>query len=401
MLGIYIHIPFCVKKCLYCDFLSFPAEEHERSAYVEALLSEIETEAPYYAKYRVDTVFFGGGTPSVLKAADIERIMEVLKTSCRFGDTPEITIEVNPGTADKEKLLSYKKAGINRLSIGTQSVHEGELKALGRIHNASDFFATFRMAREAGFDNVNVDLMAGLPGQTAERYRDTLYAVLSLKPEHISAYSLIIEEGTPFFDMYGESTGKESPKTILMEEPERQPLPSEEEERAMYEETERYLKEEGYYRYEISNYAKKGRECRHNTSYWKRYNYVGFGLGAASMIENVRWKNTSCLQDYINVFSASENGGMNSPSLGKNVKEEIRHLREEEQMEEFMFLGLRLTEGVSRTEFFESFRKDMENVYGEVLKELSGKGLIESSERIKLTSFGRDVSNYVMAQFLL
>lgn len=387
MLSVYIHIPFCIRKCLYCDFLSFPAEESTIEAYVEALLEEIETESPKYAAYRVDTVFFGGGTPSVLKAGHIEHILSKLRNCYKFTEDPEITIEVNPGTADRQKFEKYKNAGVNRISIGTQSVHDKELKVLGRIHNASEFFETYRMVREAGFDNVNVDLMSALPGQKAEEYGATLRTVMDLKPEHISAYSLIIEEGTPFFDMYGtDCSGTEQSLC----------LPTEEEERLMYEETGKVLSKEGYYRYEISNYSLKGKECRHNIAYWKRYNYVGFGLGAASMVENVRWRNTAELQEYLNAFRELKPNG----KALKNIKEEIQHLNLNEQMEEFMFLGLRLTEGVSRAEFLKMFCIDMEEVYGTVLKELSEKGLIECSERIKLTQYGRDVSNYVMSHFL-
>ncbi len=383
MLSIYIHIPFCVRKCLYCDFLSFPAAEGDKEIYAAALLKEIETEASRYGERLVDTVFFGGGTPSILQTAHIEKIMDKLKNCYRFSPNPEVTIEVNPCTVDKEKLSRYKTAGINRLSIGAQSLQDSELKALGRIHNAADFFAAFHMAREAGFDNINVDLMSALPGQTTERYLETLLKVTGLKPDHISAYSLIIEEGTPFFDMYGEKEGENGVE---------KDLPSEEEERRMYEETGKRLEEAGYCRYEISNYALKGRECRHNTTYWRRHDYAGFGLGASSMVENVRWKNTARMQTYLDAYGKGKIHG--------NVKEEIQRLGRAEQMEEFMFLGLRLTEGVSRAEFFEAFHEDMENIYGPVLQQLLDNGLIDTGERVKLTSYGRDVSNYVMAQFL-
>ncbi len=383
MLSIYIHIPFCIKKCLYCDFLSFPASEGDKETYAAALLKEIETEASRYEERVVDTVFLGGGTPSILQTAHIEKIMDTLKNFYRFSTNPEITIEVNPCTVDKEKLRRYKASGINRLSIGAQSVQDSELRALGRIHNAADFFAAFHMAREAGFDNINVDLMSALPGQTTERYLETLLKVTDLKPEHISAYSLIIEEGTPFFDIYGEKEGENGAE---------RGLPSEEEERRMYEETGKRLEEAGYCRYEISNYALKGRECRHNTACWKRYDYAGFGLGASSMVENIRWKNTARMQTYLHAYGEGKTCG--------NIKNEIQRLSRAEQMEEFMFLGLRLTEGVSRAAFFEAFHEDMDNIYGPVLGQLLKNGLIDTGERVKLTSYGRDISNYVMAQFL-
>lgn len=388
MLSLYIHIPFCIKKCHYCDFLSFPAKEETKNAYMAALLTEIEREAPAYEGCPVDTVFIGGGTPSALEAFHIENLMERLKERFALRPEAEISIEVNPGTCGKEKLLRYREAGINRISIGTQSLREEELRSLGRIHGVEEFYDTFAMARAAGFGNINVDLMAALPGQTLESYRQTLEKAAALKPEHISAYSLIIEEGTPFYSLYG-TDGAQKGKALL-------PLPDEEEERRMYEETERYLSGKGYHRYEISNYALEGRECRHNRACWTRKNYAGFGLGAASMIENVRWKNTPDIGKYLGALKEKACHKAGGPS----IKEEYRPLDTEEQMEEFMFLGLRLTEGIERAAFEKAFHRLPEEVYGEVLKELYGKALLEGTDRIRLTPYGRDVSNYVMAQFL-
>ena len=283
-LELYLHIPFCVKKCNYCDFLSAPAEEETRAAYVDALLEEIRGfEDP--EDYEVVTVFFGGGTPSILPGQEIFRIMEALREKFSFRKGAEITLEANPGTVDKEKLSCYKKAGINRLSFGLQSADAEELKKLGRIHTWEKFLESFQLAREAGFSNINVDLMSALPGQTKESWEKTLRQVLALQPEHISAYSLIIEEGTPFYQLYE----KDVERRDAGEEPEL--LPSEEEERAMYEATGRILKEQGYLHYEISNYAKPGRECRHNLGYWQRRDYLGFGLGASTLLNPVRYKN--------------------------------------------------------------------------------------------------------------
>lgn len=378
MLEIYIHIPFCIRKCLYCDFLSFPADEKVKNSYMEALLAEIETEAVHYKNDMVNTVFIGGGTPSVLSAKWIEKLLCKLKKNFYFAAEPEITIEVNPGTVDLEKMIGFRKSGINRLSIGTQSTNDEELKALGRIHSSQDFFHIFEMARNAGFDNINVDLMSALPGQDLEHYKKSLKAVMELRPEHISAYSLIIEEGTPFFEK----------KQQLQ-------LPSEEEERLMYSETADILEEMGYYRYEISNYALQGRECRHNIGYWKRTNYAGFGLGASSLIENVRWKNTSDLTAYINYYLE------NAQIVGnEGIKTEVQRLDVQEQMEEFMFLGLRLTEGISKKDFYSAFNRDIHEIYGSVMDQLQRQELIAVSERVKLTDYGRDISNYVMAQFL-
>lgn len=375
-LSIYIHIPFCVKKCLYCDFLSFPADEFKREQYVEALLNEIDTEAEKYREYTVDTVFFGGGTPSLLTGSQMKRIMERLKQSFAFVSEPEITTEMNPGTASYKRLADYREAGINRLSIGTQSVFDKELMLLGRIHTAEDFFKAYADAVKAGFSNINVDIMSALPEQSMEQYRNTLQAVAKLEPEHISAYSLIIEEGTPFYGYYGEGEGGDK-------------LPSEDEERAMYEYTEQFLIKKGYHRYEISNYARNGRECRHNIAYWRRYDYAGFGIGAASMINNVRWKNISDMETYIIRTARKE-----------AVRESIEILCMQEQMEEFMFLGLRLTQGVSAEEFYRIFGKKTKEVYGDTIKRLCAQGLITADSTICLTSYGRDISNYVMAQFL-
>lgn len=385
-LSIYIHIPFCVRKCRYCDFLSFPASEAEKRLYVQALIREIETESVKYRQYTVSTIFIGGGTPTVLPEGLLEEILDTLRHSFSVAGNAEITIEANPGTADRETLDSYRRAGVTRLSIGTQSVHDRELKYLGRIHDSEDFYRTFAAAREAGFDNINVDIMSALPGQSVEGYRDNLIKIAELEPEHISAYSLIIEEGTQFYDMYA---GKGSVSADVL------PLPSEEEERQMYCLTEAVLQQYGYHRYEISNYALEGRECMHNRTYWERDDYVGFGIGAASMVENVRWKNTSDMEAYRECYVGSGN------AAALEIRQELQVLSVNEQMEEFMFLGLRLTEGVSRQKFYLIFGKTMQEVYADVLERLEGQGLIESGERIRLTSYGRDISNYVMAEFLL
>lgn len=374
-LSVYIHIPFCVRKCFYCDFLSFPAEEEEKTAYVEALLKEIRAEAAHYRNYAVDTVFIGGGTPSLLSGEWIEKILYILKENFAFSQNPEITVEVNPGSAEEEKLLQYRSAGINRLSIGTQSVQDEELRCLGRVHNAEEFYETYRLAEKAGFSNINVDLISAVPGQTCASFLKTLKAVVRLKPNHLSVYSLIVEKGTPFYDWYGEGGTKK---------PDAAALPSEEEECRMDEQTELFLKEKGYSRYEISNYAKEGACCRHNLAYWRRYDYVGFGLGASSMVQNVRFKNTENMKSYVN----------------QNFCREEHRLSTEEQMEEFMFLGLRLKKGVSRKEFYRNFLKELDAVYGDILPELYANGLLEGKEWISLTPYGRDISNYVMAQFM-
>ena len=379
-LELYLHIPFCVKKCNYCDFLSAPAEEETRAAYVDALLEEIRGfEDP--EDYEVVTVFFGGGTPSILPGQEIFRIMEALREKFSFRKRAEITLEANPGTVDKEKLSCYKKAGINRLSFGLQSADAEELKKLGRIHTWEKFLESFQLAREAGFSNINVDLMSALPGQTKESWEKTLRQVLALQPEHISAYSLIIEEGTPFYQLYE----KDVERRDAGEEPEL--LPSEEEERAMYEATGRILKEQGYLHYEISNYAKPGRECRHNLGYWQRRDYLGFGLGASTLLNPVRYKNTEDLEAYLG---------------GDFSKKEFFVLTKDNQIEETMFLGLRVLEGVSKEKFREQFSCELRVDYRKELEKLEQEGLLEEEgDFVRLTSRGIDLSNPVLAEFLL
>ncbi|MEY8523927.1 radical SAM family heme chaperone HemW [Lachnospiraceae bacterium 38-10] len=386
-LSLYVHIPFCVRKCAYCDFLSAPASEKEKEHYVNILCGEIEREAVRYPGYRVETVFFGGGTPTVLKPDQLDKILCKLK-SCFMMETaegadgePEITLECNPGTAAGEDLRKLRGMGFNRLSLGLQSARNEELRKLGRIHTWEEFLETWYSAREAGFRNINVDLMAALPGQKIESYVNSLERVMELSPEHISAYSLIIEEGTPFYERYGEADEQRK----RYGEDREHLLPSEEEERAMYERTREILARGGYHRYEISNYARPGYECRHNITYWKRGDYLGFGLGAASLMKDCRFANAGGLAEY--------EGGL---------RREKRQLSVQEQMEEFMFLGLRLTEGVTSGAFWDAFHVSIENIYGSVLKKLECQGLLaREGERIFLTGPGIDVSNMALAEFLL
>ncbi len=377
-LELYIHIPFCIRKCAYCDFLSFPAGEKDRQSYVEALLDEI-----YGAKEKGDaaTVFFGGGTPSILPGKEIGRIMDAVRAKYSVPEDAEITLEANPGTLDRKKLEDWKKAGINRLSLGLQSAENAELKALGRIHTWETFLESYRMAREAGFQNINIDLMSALPGQSAYTWRKTLQKVTELKPEHISAYSLIVEEGTPFYEKYAEDV-KRREKGLPCGF-----LPSEDEERQMYYDTEKILKAEGYRRYEISNYAREGFECRHNCGYWECKNYRGFGLGASSLIDEVRFHNTESMENYQN------------RAFGREDEE---YLDAEAQMEEFMFLGLRLTQGISVNDFEKKFHTPYVSVYGKISRELEEKKLLRRENgRIFLTERGIDLSNYVLSEFLL
>lgn len=380
-LELYIHIPFCVQKCFYCDFLSMPVDETVRRHYVRRLIEETEYKSQQYKGYEITSVFFGGGTPSILMETQIAEIMEALQQNFSIQKEAEITIECNPGTLARQKIITYKESGINRISMGLQSANNRELKMLGRIHTYEEFLHNYDLVRKGGIENVNVDLMSALPGQTVSDWERTLKEILKLRPEHISAYSLIIEEGTPFYQTYEEDEQRREEG----EEPKY--LPNEETEREMYRLTGALLEEKGYMQYEISNYAKKGRECQHNIGYWTRKNYLGLGLGSASLVENVRFSNTSDLQEYL---------------AGDFEEREREVLERREQMEEFMFLGLRMIKGVSRGDFKKAFGVEIEAVYGEVIKKMVSQGLLQQQAgRIFLTEEGISVSNYVMSEFLL
>ena len=420
-LSIYIHIPFCVRKCLYCDFLSAAAGKEQQHRYVRALLREIQEESRSYVNRTVHTVFIGGGTPSILPGEDIERIMDTLRENYELSGECEISMEVNPGTVTEEKAVMWKRAGINRLSIGLQSAIDEELQALGRIHSSRDFFETYNILIKTGFNNINIDLMSAIPYQTLDSYQKTLKLVTDLKPgpAHISAYSLIIEEGTPFYE------------AELV-------LPDEDCEREMYKITDDFLTTLGYTRYEISNYAKPGYECEHNQVYWQRGDYVGFGLGSASLIDNMRFHNCRDIKSYVSHYSEEpadrqaesakeqhiktrllNEQNIKDCSLNEqyvkavckgdntySVKEDIQELTVEEQMEEFMFLGLRMMKGVSVREFWACFGKSIDQVYPGIADKFADMGLlfrgeIEGEERIALTRDGIDVSNRIMAEFLL
>lgn len=361
-LELYIHIPFCVRKCAYCDFLSAPAGEEIQAAYVEQLCGEIGRSEALAQDYEISTVFFGGGTPSILPGSWIKKILDTLREQFIFRENAEITIEANPGTVDQVKLAIYREAGVNRLSLGLQSADNEELRVLGRIHTWEQFLESYHLARKAGFANINVDLMSALPGQTVESWQSTLEKVLVLKPEHISAYSLIVEEGTPFYIRYADHP---------------ELLPSEDEERKMYYDTREILQKHGYERYEISNYAKKGFACRHNLGYWERTDYKGYGLGAASLLNNVRTSNQTDLQKY----------------LQGDFEGTKEVLTEQAIREEYFFLGLRKMEGVRPGKYREHYKKLLERLQMQRLLE-------EKNGRIYLTDRGIDVSNYVLAQFL-
>lgn len=406
-IAIYIHFPFCQKKCLYCDFLSFPACQ-KTDIYMDALITELLTVPAalfFNNNYIITSIFIGGGTPSLMQPAQLTRLMDVL-SQYPISKAAEITMEANPGTLTPELLHTMHTSGINRLSIGLQSADDAALSLLGRIHTYEQFEENYHAARAAGFQNINIDLMSALPGQSPEAYENGLFRILSLHPEHISAYSLIIEEGTPFYDYYEEN------KDIGIKLP---PLPSEDDERLMYHRTKAILKAAGYERYEISNYAKKGFECRHNTAYWTRQDYLGLGLGAASMVGNVRFSNTSDFDTYIRQFSAGNKGDCatslpsvqnagSRPDECKDFHINKENLPVNAQMEEFMFLGLRLTCGVSPETFKQLFKKDIFDIYGSVIDRHMKDGTLifkADSGCIALSEHGLDVSNMIMADFIL
>lgn len=371
-LELYLHIPFCIRKCEYCDFLSGPADERNRRTYLDALLRELAAVGPQAEDYEVTSVYIGGGTPSLLPGEWMEKLMAGVREGYCLAKDAEISMEANPGTLTKENLAGYRRAGINRLSLGCQSTDDAELKLLGRIHTWAQFQESFRMAREAGFTNLNVDLMSGLPGQHLASWEESLETIARMEPEHISAYSLIIEEGTPF-----------SARKL--------DLPDEDTEYRMYEDVAAVLGKYGYYQYEISNYAKKDRNCRHNEGYWQRKDYLGLGLGAASLVGRERFTNTSDMSEYLE----------NSGNLEK-IRTDRETLTREDEMGEFMFLGLRMTKGVSKKDFQEYFGTSIEKIYGEVLEKYKKQGLLlEEDGRVCLSRAGIHVSNAVMADFLL
>ncbi|GFR34524.1 radical SAM family heme chaperone HemW [Thermobrachium celere] len=366
MKGLYVHIPFCKSKCFYCDFNSI-VNDMLQDEYVDVLLKEIDS----LSEENFDTIFIGGGTPTILSIKNLQKLLNKLS---RFNPI-EYTIEANPGTLNKEKLILLKNYGINRLSLGLQSVDDKMLKKLGRIHKYEDFLKNYFDARDVGFTNINVDIMFNLPNQTKEEFMFNLYELIKINPEHISCYSLIIEEGTKFYEMHV--------KNELM-------LLDEEEERLIYHEINNVLKQNGYIQYEISNYAKKGYECKHNIIYWTDEEYIGVGAGAHSYYEGKRFNNISNVYEYINKIK-----------LYNSAVEECINLTEAEHMSEFIFLGLRMNRGININQFKSKFNKDIMEIYSKEINELINNGLIEKvGENIRLTEKGRDLSNLVFVSFI-
>ena len=350
-----------------------------KKAYMKCLMEDMK-QFPHKERYLVTSIFIGGGTPTVVEAEEIAELLYRAKSCFAFAEDAEITIEANPKTVQEDSLLLYREAGINRISFGLQSVHEEELKTLGRIHSYGDFLESFRMAKEAGFPNINIDLMFAIPGQTIESWQQTLHTAAKLGVAHISAYSLIIEEGTPFYTVYQEDLERRERGEI----PEL--LPSEETETQMYADAVRILKEYGYERYEISNFAKEGFACRHNEGYWTGVSYAGFGLGAASYIESRRFVKTRFLEEYLK---------------GDFSEQEQEFLSEQEQMAEFMILGLRRTKGISKEEFQNRFHSTLPENYRKVIDNYKEKGLlVEEGDWISFTERGMLLSNLVLSEYI-
>lgn len=378
-LGIYVHIPFCKQKCYYCDFVSYSNKQEKVKEYVECLKTEIQEEAFKHKndEYEVTTVYIGGGTPSFIDPLYIEEILNVIKENYKVAKNPEITIEVNPGTVDKLKFETYKKIGINRISIGLQAVQNSLLKQIGRIHTYEEFEKCYKTAEKVGFTNINVDLMLALPEQTIEDLKESLNKVIKLGPKHISLYSLILEEGTVLEKMVNENKVK---------------LPEDELERTMYWETKHILEKNGYNHYEISNFAKKGYESKHNMNCWKQKEYFGFGVAAHSYIKNKRYCNTSNLEDYIKNIKNKE--------LERNRQVcEIQTPQDEEK--EFMILGLRTIKGVSIQDFKSKFGKNPIFLFRKELGKLVEEDLIQIDlDEISLTEKGLDLANLVWEEFV-
>lgn len=371
-MSLYIHIPFCKQKCLYCDFPSYSGKESLMDDYVDALNKEILNKAD---EYKIKSIFIGGGTPSYLNEKNMEKLLSTIN-KLSFCDDIEFTMECNPGTLNEEKLLIMKRNNVNRLSLGLQSTNNSLLKEIGRIHSFNEFKENYILARECGFNNINVDLMFGLPNQTIEDWKKSLEDIISLKPDHVSAYSLIIEEGTCFYNLY---------------EKDKLNLPCENDERMMYSMTKDILKEHGYHQYEISNYAQDGKECFHNKVYWKFEEYLGLGVSSSSFVDEKRIKNIDDIREYIEKVNNNE-----------DIGGEIHVNDEKDDMEEFMFMGLRMIEGIDVEKFKMKFGKDVYDVYKEPIEKHVQEGLlIYDSGKLKLTPKGIELSNYVMSDFIL
>jgi oxygen-independent coproporphyrinogen-3 oxidase len=375
MLGLYIHVPFCVQKCNYCDFNSFKIKGNDKKEYLDAIEKEMKLYSDEFKNKQFDSVFFGGGTPSILNIEELKRLVGSVFKNFNIKETAEVSMECNPGTINKEKLIHMKELGINRLSIGLQAIQNHHLKYIGRIHSYEEFEKNYLEAKEVGFDNINIDLMYALPNHNKEEWKESLDKIISLNPSHISAYSLILEEGTKLHEMY------DNEEFSLLDE---------DTDIEMYNYTINKLKENGYNQYEISNYSKEYKECKHNIIYWKCDNYLGLGPGASGYIGDIRYNNISDLNEY-------------NHKISQNIKpiEEETILSEKDKIEEFIFMGLRMNEGISLKVFKERFNISIEDIYKEPIEKLIASKLLElDKDNLKLTQKGREISNTVFIEFI-
>ena len=371
-ISLYIHIPFCKQRCFYCDFPTFAGKERFREEYIDALIKEIKEKC---SDYLIKTIFIGGGTPSYLEENELEKLLMAV-SKLNLLDKLEYSMECNPGTVNENKLKIMKKYGINRISFGLQSCNDNLLKKIGRIHTFKEFLENYNLARKVGFDNINVDLMYGLPNLNIQDWKNTLEIICELKPEHISAYSLIIEEGTAFYKLY---------------EKDKLELPSEDEERVMDKITKDILKANGYHQYEISNFALDGKECEHNKVYWSLEEYIGVGSASSSYMDGYRFANTSNINDYIEKISN------NVSVVIDKYKNSI-----EDEMEEFVFMGLRMVYGIDLLNFEKKFGVDINSIYKEIIeKNIKGGLLVVKENKMFLTAKGMELSNSVMSDFIL
>lgn len=379
--GLYIHIPFCKRKCAYCDFNSFENKENLVEAYIESLCKEIELSKPK-EKSAASSIFIGGGTPSLIDARYIKKILYRIQEYYYIDKDCEISIESNPGTLDCYKLKAYINAGVNRLSIGLQSGQDKHLKTLGRIHNYQMFEESYLTARNAGFGNINIDLIFGIPGQSVEEWNETLKKIVHLQPEHLSCYSLKIEAGTLFGRLYNNDCAK---KTAMLPE-----LPTEDEEREMYHSAITYLEENGYKHYEISNFCREGFECKHNIIYWKCDEYLGFGAGSHSYYDDKRFRNLLRVEKYID--SLTEN---------RLPRTDFKKIYSKESIAEYVVLGLRMIDGIDTQQFNNKFNQDFEVIFKEQIEKLVKKKLLKKIDKTYcLTKYGLDFANQVMVEFV-
>ncbi len=378
-LGLYLHIPFCASKCKYCDFYSFRTNDEDmKDSYISAMMLQMEDISENCRDHEVDTVYIGGGTPSLLSAKQIARLLDSVKHNFRVDKNAEITIEANPGTIDEKKLRAIKKLGVNRLSIGLQSAHDSELKVLGRIHTMRDFDDAFRAAREAGFDNISVDVMYGIPNQTQASFVKTLEYVTGLSPEHISLYCLKVEEGTPFYKMREEG---------------RLALPDDDEQYEMYSGAVDYLAARGYERYEMSNFAKDGRVSKHNMKYWNCEEYIGIGAAAHSYFGGERYSMIRNATNYID--------GLEILEAGIKIVDESRFIEKNESMNEYVMLRMRLEDGVDPAVFGRLFGVDFVEKFGRYLNEYVKDGFVtKKNGHYAFTTKGMFVSNYILSAVL-